>query len=50
LVLELAGEETGAGSASIASAQAGALVAETQLDYVKARNACVLAGTACIEA
>jgi hypothetical protein len=46
LALELAGEEMGAGTASIASAQTGVLVAATQLDYVKAQNACVLAGTA----
>jgi hypothetical protein len=46
LALELAGEEIGAGTASIASAQTGVLVATTQFDYVKAQSACVLAGTA----
>jgi hypothetical protein len=46
LALGLAGEEIGAGTASIASAQTGVLVAAPQLDYVKAQSTCVLAGTA----
>ena len=37
--LELAGQEIGAGTASVTSAQAGVVVAETQLDYVKAQSA-----------
>ena len=37
--LELAGQEIGAGTASVTSAQAGVVVAETQLEYVKAQSA-----------
>ena len=37
--LEMAGQEIGAGTASVTSAQAGVVVAETQLDYVKAQSA-----------
>ena len=37
--LELAGQEIGAGTATVTSAQAGVVVAETQLDYVKAQSA-----------
>ncbi len=37
--LELAGQEIGAGTASVTSAQAGVVLAETQLDYVKAQSA-----------
>ena len=37
--LELAGQEIGAGTASVTSAQAGVVVAETQLEYVEAQSA-----------
>jgi multidrug resistance efflux pump len=37
--LEMAGQEIGAGTASVTSAQAGVVVAETQLDYVKTQSA-----------
>ena len=37
--LELAWQEIGAGTATVTSAQAGVVVAETQLDYVKAQSA-----------
>jgi len=37
--LELAGQEIGAGTATVTSAQAGVVLAETQLNYVKAQSA-----------
>ncbi len=37
--LELAGQEIGAGTASVTTAQAGVVVAETQLDHVKTQSA-----------
>ncbi len=37
--LELAGQEIGAGTASVTTAQAGVVVAETQLEHVKAQSA-----------
>jgi len=38
-VLEQAGQEIGAGTATVTSAQAGVVLAETQLNYVKAQSA-----------
>ncbi|MCP4331204.1 MAG: HlyD family secretion protein [Gammaproteobacteria bacterium] len=38
-LLELAGQEIGAGTASVTSAQAGVVLAETQLDHVKTQSA-----------